>query len=145
LEAPPFLCACSTLQTKIRGKPGEIAQPINAMRELQQQLILRCTLIAVPVSTIFGLAAATAIARRQFSGKALPLSVNDRPISISPVVVGLMLVLDSHPAFSVPGRGLRPDPDAAIVRRRRLQAVRHRNSPMAPPSCWGAWVWCRCC
>ena len=34
-------------------------------------LTLRCTLIAVPANTIFGLAAATAIARRQFPGKAL--------------------------------------------------------------------------
>jgi len=56
-------------------------------------LTLRCTLIAVPANTIFGLAAATAIARRQFPGKALMLSVIDLPFSISPVVVGLMLVL----------------------------------------------------
>jgi len=56
-------------------------------------LTLRCTLIAVPANTIFGLAAATAIARRQFPGKALLLSVIDLPFSISPVVVGLMLVL----------------------------------------------------
>jgi sulfate transport system permease protein len=58
---------------------------------------LRLTLldaaIVVPANCIFGLAAATAIARRQFRGKALLLSVIDLPFSISPVVVGLMLVL----------------------------------------------------
>ena len=58
---------------------------------------LRLTLldaaIVVPANCIFGLAAATAIARRQFPGKALLLSVIDLPFSISPVVVGLMLVL----------------------------------------------------
>ncbi len=58
---------------------------------------LRLTLldaaIVVPANCIFGLAAATAIARRQFPGKALLLSIIDLPFSISPVVVGLMLVL----------------------------------------------------
>ncbi len=58
---------------------------------------LRLTLldaaIVVPANCIFGLAAATAIARRKFRGKALLLSVIDLPFSISPVVVGLMLVL----------------------------------------------------
>jgi sulfate transport system permease protein len=58
---------------------------------------LRLTLldaaIVVPANCIFGLAAATAIARRQFRGKALLLSIIDLPFSISPVVVGLMIVL----------------------------------------------------
>ena len=57
------------------------------------KLNLFATAIAVPCNTIFGLAAATAIARRRFRGKALLLSVIDLPFSISPVVVGLMLVL----------------------------------------------------
>ena len=57
------------------------------------KLTLFATAIAVPCNTIFGLAAATAIARRRFRGKALLLSVIDLPFSISPVVVGLMLVL----------------------------------------------------
>ena len=63
---------------------------------------LRLTLldaaIAVPANCIFGLAAATAIARRQFRGKALLLSIIDLPFSISPVVVGLMLVLLYSPS-----------------------------------------------
>lgn len=49
--------------------------------------------IAVPANVVFGLAAAVAIARKKFRGKALLLSVIDLPFSISPVVVGLMLVL----------------------------------------------------
>ncbi|MFM7394116.1 MAG: sulfate ABC transporter permease subunit CysW [Cyanobium sp.] len=57
------------------------------------RLSLLATGIAVPCNVIFGLAAATAIARRRFPGKALLLSVIDLPFSISPVVVGLMLVL----------------------------------------------------
>ena len=66
---------------------------------------LRLTLldaaIVVPANCIFGLAAATAIARRQFRGKALLLSVIDLPFSISPVVVGLMLVLLYSPTNGV--------------------------------------------
>jgi sulfate transport system permease protein len=57
------------------------------------RLTLLMAAIAVPANAIFGLAAATAIARRSFPGKALLLSVIDLPFSISPVVVGLMLVL----------------------------------------------------
>jgi len=67
------------------------------------RLTLITTSIAVPANTVFGLAAATAIARKQFRGKALLLSVIDLPFSISPVVVGLMLVLlysPTHGLFS---------------------------------------------
>jgi sulfate transport system permease protein len=59
--------------------------------------------IAVPANTIFGLAAAVAIARRQFRGKALLLSIIDLPFSISPVVVGLMLVLLYSPTNGLLG------------------------------------------
>ncbi len=58
---------------------------------------LRMTLllagIAVPLNTVFGLCAAWAIARKRFPGRTLLLSLIDLPFSISPVVVGLMLVL----------------------------------------------------
>ena len=59
--------------------------------------------IAVPANTIFGLAAATARARKKFPGKALLLSIIDLPFSISPVVVGLMLVLLYSPSHGVFG------------------------------------------
>jgi len=59
--------------------------------------------IAVPANTIFGLAAAVAIARKQFRGKALLLSIIDLPFSISPVVVGLMLVLLYSPTNGLLG------------------------------------------
>ena len=52
------------------------------------RLTLLMALIAVPANSIFGLAAATAIARHKFPGKALLLSVIDLPFSISPVVHG---------------------------------------------------------
>ncbi len=57
------------------------------------KLTLLMVAIAVPANTVFGLAAAWAIARRQFPGKTLLLSIIDLPFSISPVVAGMMLVL----------------------------------------------------
>jgi sulfate transport system permease protein len=57
------------------------------------KLTLLITLIAVPLNTVFGLCAAWAIARNQFPGRTLLLSIIDLPFAISPVVAGLMIVL----------------------------------------------------
>ncbi len=57
------------------------------------QLTVTLTAIAVPLNVIFGLCAAWAVTRHSFPGRALVLSIIDLPFSISPVVVGLMLVL----------------------------------------------------
>lgn len=74
-----------------------IAPFVESIKSEDLLAALRLTLldavIVVPANCIFGLAAATAIARRQFRGKALLLSIIDLPFSISPVVVGLMIVL----------------------------------------------------
>jgi sulfate transport system permease protein len=48
--------------------------------------------IAVPLNTVCGIAAAWAIAKFQFKGKAALTTVLDLPFAVSPVVVGLMLV-----------------------------------------------------
>jgi sulfate transport system permease protein len=57
------------------------------------KLTLLTAVIAVPLNVIFGLAAAWAIAKFQFRGKALLTTLIDLPFSVSPVVAGLMLVL----------------------------------------------------
>jgi sulfate transport system permease protein len=78
---------------------------LQSLQDQDMLAALRLTLfiaaIAVPANSIFGLAAATAIARKQFRGKALLLSVIDLPFSISPVVVGLMLVLLFSPTHGL--------------------------------------------
>lgn len=56
-------------------------------------LTLLTASIAVPLNTAFGLAAAVAIAHKNFPGRTLLVSIIDLPFSISPVVAGLMLVL----------------------------------------------------
>ena len=50
-------------------------------------------LIAVPLNAAFGVVAALVLARRRFPGAALLDAVIDLPIAVSPVVVGLALVL----------------------------------------------------
>lgn len=57
------------------------------------KLTVIIALIVVPVNTVFGLCAAWVIARNQFRGRALLISILDVPFAVSPVVAGLMLVL----------------------------------------------------
>lgn len=49
--------------------------------------------ITVPLNLVFGVAASWAIAKFEFRGKALLITLLDLPFSVSPVVSGLMLVL----------------------------------------------------
>ena len=49
--------------------------------------------IAVPLNIVFGLAASWAIAKFEFKGKSLLLSLIDLPFSVSPVVSGMCYVL----------------------------------------------------
>jgi sulfate transport system permease protein len=56
-------------------------------------LTLLVAAIAVPFNLVFGLAAAWAIAKFDFAGKSLLVSLIDLPFSVSPVVAGLVYVL----------------------------------------------------
>jgi sulfate/thiosulfate transport system permease protein len=57
------------------------------------KVTLLLALIVVPINTVFGLCAAWSIARHRFPGRTLLLSIIDLPLSISPVVAGLMMML----------------------------------------------------
>jgi sulfate transport system permease protein len=50
-------------------------------------------LIAVPLNTIFGVLCALVLVRQRFRGKALLNAVIDLPFALSPVVIGLALIL----------------------------------------------------
>jgi sulfate transport system permease protein len=82
------------------------------------RLTLLVSAISVPLNVLFGLAAAWAIAKFEFRGKAILITIIDLPFSVSPVVAGLMFVvlfglqgffgqwLDAHDIkiiFAVPG------------------------------------------
>ena len=70
---------------------------LAAFSEPDAQAAIRLTLvvaaIAVPLNAAFGLAAAWAIGRFEFRGKSLLVTLIDLPLSLSPVVAGLVWVL----------------------------------------------------
>ena len=56
-------------------------------------LTLSIAAVAVPLDTVFGIACAVVLVRHDFPGKGLLNAVIDLPFAVSPVVVGLALVL----------------------------------------------------
>ncbi len=82
------------------------------------RLSLIAAAIAVPLNTVFGIAAAWSIAKFDFPGKTFLVTLIDLPFSVSPVVAGLVYVLvfgmqgwlgpsladhDIHILFALPG------------------------------------------
>lgn len=57
------------------------------------KLTLTVAAISVPLNVVFGLAAAWCIAKFQFRGKSLLITLIDLPFSVSPVVAGLVFVV----------------------------------------------------
>jgi sulfate/thiosulfate transport system permease protein len=57
------------------------------------RLTLLVAAIAVPANLVFGLCAAWAIAKFEFKGKSLLITLIDLPFSVSPVIAGLIYVL----------------------------------------------------
>lgn len=70
---------------------------LEAIRNPDALAAVKLTLItagiAVPFNAIFGLCAAWAIAKHEFPGKPLLITLIDLPFSVSPVVAGLIYVL----------------------------------------------------
>ena len=70
---------------------------LAAIREPDALAALRLTLltaaVAVPANLLFGLAAAWAIARFDFPGRSLLLTLIDLPFAISPVISGVVFIL----------------------------------------------------
>jgi len=57
------------------------------------RLTLTTALVAVPLNVVFGVAAAWCIARFEFRGKNVLLTLIDLPFAVSPVIAGLIFVL----------------------------------------------------
>ena len=70
---------------------------VQALRAPDTFAAIRLTLvtaaIVVPVNTIFGVSAAWAIAKFDFRGKQILITLIDLPFSVSPVIAGLVFVL----------------------------------------------------
>jgi sulfate transport system permease protein len=69
----------------------------NSFADPDTRAAIRLTLltaaIVVPLNTVFGICAAWAIAKFEFRGKSLLITLIDLPFAISPVVAGLVFVL----------------------------------------------------
>lgn len=57
------------------------------------KLTFIAAIIAVPLNLIFGVAAAWAIAKFEFKGKSILITLIDLPFAVSPVIAGLIFVL----------------------------------------------------
>jgi sulfate transport system permease protein len=67
------------------------------------KLTLLVVIITVPLNTIFGVATAWLIAKFEFRGKGLLITLIDLPFAVSPVIAGLIFVL----LFGSSGRSAR--------------------------------------
>ena len=69
---------------------GSISEP-DAIAAIKLTLLV--VLITVPLNTIFGVATAWLIAKFEFRGKGLLITLIDLPFAVSPVIAGLIFVL----------------------------------------------------
>lgn len=69
---------------------GSIIEP-DALSAIRLTLLVAA--ISVPLNVVFGVAAAWAIAKFEFKGKAFLITLIDLPFSISPVISGLVYVI----------------------------------------------------
>jgi sulfate transport system permease protein len=84
-----------------------ISEPINALTSPEGMhafwLTMLCVGIAVPLNTIFGITTALVLVRQKFFGRGFFNSLIDLPFAISPVVIGLSLILIYGPNEAVGG------------------------------------------
>jgi sulfate transport system permease protein len=84
----------SVFMEALRGGLLQFFQTVYSKDTWQAvRLTLLVAAIAVPLNVVFGLAAAWAIAKFDFKGKSLLITLIDLPFSVSPVIAGLIYVL----------------------------------------------------
>jgi sulfate transport system permease protein len=81
-----------------------LSQPLDAVTSADGLhafwLTILCVGIAVPLNTIFGVITALVLVRQDFRGKSLINALIDVPFAISPVIIGLALLLVYAPRNS---------------------------------------------
>ena len=90
LAAPLFMVFYRTFEEGFGAFWEAITSPA-AIHALQMTLIIAA--IAVPLNAVFGVMAALILVRKRVPGKPLINALIDLPLALSPVVVGLSLVL----------------------------------------------------
>jgi sulfate transport system permease protein len=76
-----------------KGFGGYIQAFFDPDTQAAIRLTLLTALIVVPLNTLFGLSASWAIAKFEFKGKSMLITLIDMPIAVSPVISGLVYVL----------------------------------------------------
>lgn len=90
LALPLLVVFAEAIKGGISAYGAAITDP-DALSAIRLTLLVAA--IAVPVNTVFGLAASWAIAKFDFAGKTVLTTLIDLPFSVSPVVSGLVFVL----------------------------------------------------
>ena len=90
LGIPVALVFINAFQDGIGAAWGAVTTP-EAQHAFYLTLVM--VAVAVPLNTIFGVIAALVIVRQRFRGRALLNAAIDLPFAVSPVVVGLSLLL----------------------------------------------------
>ena len=80
-------------QAFANGVSGYLHSFVDEDTRAAIRLTLLTAAIVVPLNSIFGVCAAWAIAKFEFKGKSLLITLIDLPFAVSPVVAGLVLVL----------------------------------------------------
>ncbi|MCP5268342.1 MAG: sulfate ABC transporter permease subunit CysW [Zoogloeaceae bacterium] len=75
------------------GVPAYLAALADSEARHAIMLTLLIALIVLPFNILFGVAAAWAIARFEFRGKSLLVTLIDLPFAVSPVVAGMLFIL----------------------------------------------------
>ena len=90
LLAPLAVVFAAAFRNGVQAYLHVFADPDN---QAAIRLTLLTALVVVPVNTVFGLAASWAIAKFDFRGKSLLITLIDLPIAVSPVISGMLFVL----------------------------------------------------
>ncbi|TLY75093.1 MAG: sulfate ABC transporter permease subunit CysW [Gammaproteobacteria bacterium] len=90
LLAPLVTVFVTALERGLQAYLHSFANPDTAAAV---RLTLTTALVVVPINTMFGLAAAWAIAKFEFRGKSILITLIDLPLAISPVISGMIFVL----------------------------------------------------
>jgi sulfate transport system permease protein len=90
LVLPLVVVFSAALQEGLGGAWSALEEP-DAVSAIKLTLLVAA--IAVPLNVVFGVSAAWAVAKFDFRGKNVLVSLIDLPFSVSPVVAGLIYVL----------------------------------------------------
>ena len=125
------VCRCSRVfaQAFEQGLGPYCAAITDERRSPRSKLTLLTAAIAVPLNVVFGVAAAWLIAKYDFFGKSLLITLIDLPFSVSPVISGLIFVLlfGAQGVFGPLAGGARHQDHLRGARHRPRHHLRHAS------------------